>query len=421
MCGFIVSRQNSSAPNNYYIKLRGQDFTKKYETNGFTFIHNLLSVTGDFTPQPFVDHNIVCLYNGEIYNHKFAKSDGENLIPLYKKYGVDFPKYLDGEWAIALYDFNKKLAVFATDLFATKPIWRRGLECASYKSGLSQPPTQPNNLLRSVVEPRKMPANKIEVVYFNGTESTKNVYDWDLNQHKNNYDDWIVSFEKAVKKRVSNNCFIGLSSGYDSGAIASCLSKLDLKFKAFIIEGKENKDILSQRMELVKDFEYIDSTEDYDTEIDWVKNRIEPFKYIGGEGSIQKDKASLALSKICRLAHSEGRKVYLSGQGSDEIISDYSLLPRQSTFKGKFPDKLPKDLWPNFYGFCQYNYLGKEEYVAGSHSIETRYPFLDKDVVQEFLWLTPELKNKYYKAPIREYLVRNNFPFEEDVKIGLKV
>jgi hypothetical protein len=59
--------------------------------------------------------------------------------------------------------------------------------------------------------------------------------------------------------------------------------------------------------------------------------------------------------------------------------------------------------------------------VAGSHSIETRYPFLDKDVVQEFLWLTPELKNKTYKAPIYEYLKRNNFPFAEGKKIGLRV
>ena len=42
-----------------------------------------------------------------------------------------------------------------------------------------------------------------------------------------------------------------------------------------------------------------------------------------------------------------------------------------------------------------------------------------KDVVQEFLWLKPELKNKNYKAPIHEYLKRNNFPFAEGVKIGL--
>ena len=44
---------------------------------------------------------------------------------------------------------------------------------------------------------------------------------------------------------------------------------------------------------------------------------------------------------------------------------------------------------------------------SGNFNIETRYPFLDRDLVQEFLWLTAELKNKHYKAPLREYLIRN--------------
>ena len=43
---------------------------------------------------------------------------------------------------------------------------------------------------------------------------------------------------------------------------------------------------------------------------------------------------------------------------------------------------------------------------------------MDKDFVQEFLWLKPELKNRHYKAPIYEYLKLNNYPFEENKKIG---
>ena len=31
--------------------------------------------------------------------------------------------------------------------------------------------------------------------------------------------------------------------------------------------------------------------------------------------------------------------------------------------------------------------LMKEEMVAGSYGIETRYPYLDRFVIQEFLWL----------------------------------
>src|SRR6185369_9593473 len=110
------------------------------------------------------------------------------------------------------------------------------------------------------------------------------------------------AFESAVKKRAIPNCFIGLSSGYDSGAIASLLIKEKIPFKAYVIEGREDKEILSKRLELIKDYEYIDNSASFKEEQEWVKKEIEPYKYIRGEGSIQKDSASIALSKICRLA-----------------------------------------------------------------------------------------------------------------------
>lgn len=400
MCGILVYKTSG---NNFYIQKRGQDLTNKFTKHGFTFIHNLLSITGDFTPQPYEEDNIICLFNGEIYNHKFKKSDGENLIPLYKKYGSDFVKHLDGEWAIALYDFNKKLAVFATDLFATKPLWRNVLECASYKSGVGG---------------EKIPANTIQVVHFDGNIEQKQIHQFDLNQYKENYDDWIKAFEKSVQKRAVSNCFLGLSSGYDSGAIACELLKQKVDFKAFIIKAQEDEDILKARMQRVPSYEYLNKPDYFKDETEWIKKNVEDFKYKIPQ-TLKTDSAALGLSKICGLAHSEGRKVYLSGQGADEIIGDYALKPHQSTFKGKFPNELT--LWNNFYEGYQYSYLGKEEYVAGSHSIETRYPFLDREVVQEFLYLLPELKNKNYKAPIYEYLKQNNFPTAFNKKIGLSI
>jgi asparagine synthetase B (glutamine-hydrolysing) len=64
------------------------------------------------------------------------------------------------------------------------------------------------------------------------------------------------------------------------------------------------------------------------------------------------------------------------------------------------------------------SYLLKEEQIGGSYGVETRYPFLDRDVVQEFLWLTYDLKNEKYKSVLHEYLIINNFPFESGVKKG---
>jgi asparagine synthetase B (glutamine-hydrolysing) len=90
---------------NKKLKKRGPDNTNIFEFQKIKFIHNLLSITGNFTIQPFVNNNIIVLFNGEIYNYlDFGdyKSDGEIIIPLYLKYGNSFSKYLDGEYSIAL-------------------------------------------------------------------------------------------------------------------------------------------------------------------------------------------------------------------------------------------------------------------------------------------------------------------------------
>ena len=73
MCSFIFSTKKELSPEvlgraNFYPQLRGPDKTNVVNLSGLVFLHNLLSITGDFTIQPFVDNDVICLYNGEIYN-----------------------------------------------------------------------------------------------------------------------------------------------------------------------------------------------------------------------------------------------------------------------------------------------------------------------------------------------------------------
>jgi asparagine synthase (glutamine-hydrolysing) len=236
-------------------------------------------------------------------------------------------------------------------------------------------------------------------------------------QYKNTYDDWIRAFENSIRKRAIHECFIGLSSGYDSGAISKELSKQGIKFKAFSVTNNENNDIIDKRSDYCWEFEKI--AVDFDKTKETLRSRMENMTYqFSKEDYIIDDIGSIGLAEICQKANQEGRKVLLSGQGADEIIGDYKFYPKQSNFKGIFPEKLSE--WDNFSGGIQRDYLNKEEYVGGAFAIETRYPFLDKDLVQEFLWLKPELKNEFYKAPIREYLIKNNVPFDENVKKGFR-
>jgi asparagine synthetase B (glutamine-hydrolysing) len=404
MCGFLVYKEKGD---NARISRRGPDCTNAYSHAGLTFVHNLLSLTGDFTPQPFVDGGIVCVFNGQIYNQPFARTDGEVLIPLYRTHGPGFAQQLDGEFAIALYDFESGLVVFATDPFKTKPLFVNGIECGSYRSGVGGEKASPN---------------EIRVATLDGTVLDRlPVRRWDLRQWKDGYDDWIEAFEWAVAKRAKDDCFIGLSSGYDSGGIACALLNRDVRFKAYSYAGSEASEVLAVRHRLVAHEDFVP---DHGL-ASWLQEHVDNEAYTivcDGEPISMRlldDGATIGLATICHAANREGRRIALSGQGADEILSDYSPWPGQSELKGTFPRELR--LWRNFNGSCQESYLTKEEYVAGAFGIETRYPYLDTGVVQEFLWLSADAKNRHYKAPLREYLLRNNFPFEEGVKRGFMI
>jgi hypothetical protein len=70
------------------------------------------------------------------------------------------------------------------------------------------------------------------------------------------------------------------------------------------------------------------------------------------------------------------------------------------------------------------NYIKGDEYVGGCYSFETRFPFCDKYLVQEFLWLTPDLKNRFQKydqkPALVQYLIKEKYPFCEK-KYGFDV
>jgi asparagine synthetase B (glutamine-hydrolysing) len=371
-----------------------------------------LSLTGSFTAQPFIDEHgkIACVFNGEIYNLPFEKSDGENLIPLYKKHGEDFIRHLRGEFAIALVDFENQVAIFSTDAFRCKPIFYNQAGAASCGSALSD----------AFGTPVPVPMNTTIIRSLkSGHERRLTVHDFDFgHQAKDTYDDWASAFVAAVAERAANKrVFFGLSSGYDSGAIHCALlhdAGKRTDWKPYTILGSEDPEILQQRGATPLPFDRKDFNWGRDYVIKYMED-VECQVY-GGRWRIRNDESTYAMAVIMREAKKEGRRIYLSGQGADEILSDYAPWKDQSDLRGVFPADLKP--WRNFYGHCQEAYLAKEEHVGGAFSIETRYPFLDPNVVQEFLALSPEAKNAHYKAPLRHYLKECHYPFREDDKKG---
>lgn len=443
MCSFLFSTksfgQHSIESINKLLKLRGPDYTSHVEINNYSFLHNLLSITGPVSPQPFTDKDIAVLYNGEIYNYKqFGnyKSDGQCLIDLYKEHGKSFVKLLDGEFAICLIDFAQQKLIISTDIFKTKPIFF-GFDdgqfgCSTYSTPLQQlgykqiKKATPNTLY------------EFDLTNFKCLSQEK-IYEFSLNQHKLDYEDWVESFNQSIKKRtidLNKNLFIGLSSGYDSGLIYLKLIEQNKPFTCLSLFGTENSDIIHERLSMYPwDTSNIIKLEKNQTDFNFsklqVKSKTEPFLYpIQSDDGYKEsnmwlvnDQGSINFATLCRHAKKQKCKVVLSGTGADEIISDYGFKGKKffphSNFGGVFPKDLSKIFpWSSFYGSTLESYIAKEEYVGGSFGIEVRYPFLDKNVIQEYLWLSQDLKNSSYKAPLEYIFSQTNFPYEKENKRG---
>eukprot|EP01062_Namystynia_karyoxenos_P036317 TRINITY_DN26445_c0_g1_i1.p1 TRINITY_DN26445_c0_g1~~TRINITY_DN26445_c0_g1_i1.p1 ORF type:complete len:630 (+),score=207.98 TRINITY_DN26445_c0_g1_i1:130-1890(+) len=451
-CSFIAASFPLDSPGinltwaNELNRLRGPDATSVRTVAGWGFLHNLLHMTGERTLQPFVDSagSVAALFNGEVYNWRELaaqmpggrewKSDGHALLPIYLSGNQSaMIRRLQGEFAIVVGDFRegRREVTLMSDPFLTKPLWYAlwdgRFAAASYASallrlGAPQGAVQlmrPNTAQVRSADPPFAVLRSLPLV------------EWDLRQHKTHTGDWAAAFDRAVRTRVANiihRPFVGLSGGFDSGAIAAALLRSGTRFFAYHVVGKEHQPTVDERFRLLsKVADGVRLREQVVRgEREWLLRHCEPYNYSGvpHQGPVWDDPGSHALSALVRRVRRRRGLIYLSGTGADEIVSDYAYAPgvavySYSALKGDWPQDLrPVFPWANFYGGVMRSFIMKEELVGGAHGIETRYPFLDPAVVQEFLWLTPAVKRSEYKRPIADYLRSAAFPFATGKKQG---
>jgi len=240
-------------------------------------------------------------------------------------------------------------------------------------------------------------------------------------QTKKDYNDCLVALIQAIVKRCYGKVFTGISSGYDSAVLCHILKQNKADFRCYYVKANENEAIVNQRRQIFNIInlnvdhkacrEELKKIDDYQYEIEYNPPRPRQIWY--------NDFAATATFAIAMEAKKAGYNTYLSTQGSDEILADYSLIPEQSYYKGHWPEDLKE--WPNFKRSANISYINKEARVAKAAGIDARYPFLDINFIQEYLYLAPELKNRNYKSVLYEYLTHYEIPFEQNVKHGFNV
>ena len=436
---------------NFHARFRGPDKTViKQETSRdgrqLTFLHNLLDISGTTCPQPLCGgsqgNRVWLMFNGEIYNYKSiadVNCDTQCLMPAFRRFGESMGSELDGEFAIAIYDENKNECFIFTDPFLTKPLYiGKNSDASDFAVSTCASALQRLGFPRvDMVKPN----STYHITFEKGTAdiSIKSpVFKFDIKQHITSYENWIQAFSDSVKKRSLHGAhrpMVFLSSGYDSGGICVALNELGISYDTFSILAGENSGLLKNRIRINKRascakaylYDGISSRVWRNLAQDICRN-VEPFVYQHEDSpgivrSVQDDGGAVGANFICRKAREKKKFVNLSGSGADEILSDYGYGGQKFYSHSEFGGLFPEDLngffpWKKFYGDTQRSYLFKDEFILGRNGIEGRYPYLDKRVVQEFLWLDSNLKNKSYKAPLSELLKRSNYPFEPMKKCG---
>jgi len=118
---------------------RGPDGARFYQDDGVGLAHARLSIIdldGGWQPIHNEHQTVWVVFNGEIFNfvelrasleelgHRFyTHSDTEAIVHLYEQYGLDFVDHLNGQFAIALWDTERRRLVLARDRTGIRPLF----------------------------------------------------------------------------------------------------------------------------------------------------------------------------------------------------------------------------------------------------------------------------------------------------------
>jgi len=420
MCGISAIFSKKSVNNSLIIqdmmdriKSRGDTPTRiKILDNCVLGCNRLAIVDRKRAIQPLVNekNTVSVVFNGELYNfeelkkelqsegHKFkTSSDTEVLVHGYEQWGKGLPERLDGQFAFFIYDQKNKEYFAARDRFGIKPLYYAQSKNNTYFASEIKCFIDLNVLTIEYLPPGcYMKNGKISKYYsysFNNISKeipfiTKKIKDL---------------IDSAVKKRVQTDLPIGIyfSGGIDSAIILKLATKYHKNVTAFCVGTNDSEDVYyAKRFCKEEKIKLIVSNPIEDK----ILKSLEKYIYIG-ETFEPNQINTLGLSYcVANQVRKKGIKVALAGEGADEIFAGYSEFKKIEN-----PKKLQAEL-DRYLKLLHRTQLQRVDRMSMVNTVEVRVPFLDTDLVEFVMAISPELKLKKDKGKIfAKWILRKAF------------
>lgn len=339
---------------------------------------SFLDLEGGMQPLRNEDGSVSMVCNGEIFNfpelrreleakgHRFrTRTDVEVILHLYEEEGLDFPKRLNGQFAIALYDANREQLLLVRDQVGICPLFYtvaggQVVFASEIKGILEYPGVERRLNLKAVDQLMNFPGVVSPTTFFDGIyslrgghmlqirsgEEIRDLEYWDLCYSADEEDlgeDYYVErlrelLRDAISRRLVADVPIGfyISGGLDSSVVACYIGKYLLNsgysFSAEIAGELDE----SRFQQIVHD--YVHSTH-YKTVITEEELWDNLPKVIYHAESGVKESYDVAAYLLSGLVSTSPARAVLTGQGSDEFFCGY-VGYMVDLFRGMQKDKM---------------------------------------------------------------------------------
>jgi asparagine synthase (glutamine-hydrolysing) len=211
-----------------------------------------------------------------------------------------------------------------------------------------------------------------------------------------------MALQRAVELRLTKSSGIAFSGGIDSSFLAALAKEINPAISLYAVGLPDSHDII-QAKKAAEAIGMRDSLKIKLLSLGEIEKEIPNVIYATESVDPMKIAIGLPLYFAAKIAKEDNKRVLLTGQGADELFGGYK---RHESFLEKGPEVLAREIYSDLENISVIN-LERDDMVTMANSIELRVPFLDKEVIETGLAISPELKvQKTDSSYTRKYILR---------------